>query len=119
MPYFRRARYSDHLDTDALEVARTLRAIGASVEHIGRPLDQLVGYRGVTMLVEVKQPPGPRGGKSAKGQKLRATQEEFIANWRGAKPLVVTRENCVAMVLHEARRVNGGENEVAAQVSRG
>lgn len=93
------------MDRDAPEVAKKLRAAGATVRHIGDPLDLLVGLDGVTMLVEVKQPPGPKGGTSDHGQKLTENQVEFIDRWRGAPPLVVTVLDCVAKVRAEAARV--------------
>jgi hypothetical protein len=85
-------------------MSRYLRAIGASVEIVGQPLDLLVGHRGVNIIVEVKQPPGPRGGTSKHGQKLNEKQAAFRDTWRGAPPLTVTLADCVAQVEAEADR---------------
>lgn len=101
----------DHEDEDAPEIDKALKRLGCSVFPLGRPLDRLVGFRGVTMLVEYKQPPGPQGGTSAKGQHLNETQVEFIQEWKGAKPLVVTIENCEARVLAEVERQLKGESK--------
>lgn len=65
------------------EIVRALRKAGASVVSLadmgkGVP-DLLVGYRGATYLMEVKTGNG----------KLRASQEKFIAEWRGRKVDVV------------------------------
>lgn len=95
-------------DRDAAAVVAALRKIGASVFVSGRPLDLIVGLDGVTMLVEVKAPPGPRGGASKDGQQLRPSQTEFIDSWRGAPPLVVTLDDCVERVLVAAGRRMAG-----------
>jgi len=91
-------------DADAAAVVAALRKVGASVFVSGRPLDLIVGLDGVTMLVEVKGRPGPRGGASGAGQKLRDSQVAFIESWRGAPPLVVTLDDCVDRVLATAGR---------------
>lgn len=96
-------------DADHDAVVALLRAHGATVVEIYKPLDLLVGYRGVTMLLEVKSPAGRRGGKSRSGQKLRDSQVEFIALWRGAPPLVVTINDCVQQMQAEAVRAAGRE----------
>ena len=51
------------------------------------PLDLLVGYKGWTVLIEVKAQKGPRGGVSSKV--LTVPQKEFIAAWKGGQILVV------------------------------
>lgn len=82
-------------DTDQQAIVDKLTAAGFSVEKIGRPLDLLIGRDNVTLLAEVKQMPGPRGGKSGKGQKLRVSQAEFIETWKGSRPVVLTLDDCV------------------------
>ena len=104
MNRWRTLKRSTNRDTDHAAVVQRLRAIGASVEEIMRPLDLLVGHRGVTMLVEIKGAVGPRGGKSKRGQKLRDSQERFIFEWNGAPPIVVTLDDCVAQVEAAADR---------------
>jgi hypothetical protein len=93
-------------DEDHDSVVARLRAMGATTDDIFRPLDLLVGFRGVTMLVEVKAPLGPRGGGTAKdGQALSDRQQTFVDSWHGAAPLVVTLADCAEKVLAEAERV--------------
>ncbi len=60
-------------------IVATLRQCGALVIRLnGEDLpDLLVLFRGVTFLLEVKSPPGPRGGTGRKGQRLRPGQREF------------------------------------------
>jgi Holliday junction resolvase len=79
-------------DHNAVEIAAVLRNAGAIVRFIegshgqaGIP-DLLVGFRGVTYLLEVKV---------AKGR-LSKVQEEFHASWRGG-PIVVVRSPLEAL----------------------
>lgn len=51
------------------------RAVGASVDIIGEPVDLLVGWKGRNLLWEVK--PDEKA-------KLRPSQVEFFAQWRGS-----------------------------------
>lgn len=102
-------------DEDHDEVVKRLRAIGATVVEIFKPLDLLVGYQGVTMLLEIKGKLGPRGGKSKRGQKLRDTQQDFIDTWQGAAPLVVTLDTCVAAVEEAAFNVGVIDDENARE----
>lgn len=66
----RRVHRSDHTQES---IVRALRQLGVSVEHIGRPVDLLVCYRGETSLMEVKN----KGGTFTKDQL------DFIARWPG------------------------------------
>lgn len=77
-------------DSTHREIVDTLEAVGASVFDaadvgLGFP-DLVVGYRGVTYLLEVK---GPRG-------KLRPSQVSFCATWKGA-PVIVVRTPAEAL----------------------
>lgn len=60
-------------DTNEPEIFKTLKQLGASVYPLHVPCDALVGYRGVTYLVEVKA----ATGKSTK------VQAKFLETWRG------------------------------------
>lgn len=68
-------------DPGERDIVLALRAAGAVVRHLdGTDIpDLLVCYRDRAWLLEVKQPPGPRGGTSGKGQRLRPGQETFRA----------------------------------------
>ena len=75
-------------DGNQAEIVAALRARGAIVRLIegannqrGVP-DLLVGWRGVTYLLEVKPPAGAR-------KALRPEQVEFFASWRGGPAAVV------------------------------
>lgn len=94
-------RYAARRDAAEPAIVAALRAAGASVEIIsngdGLP-DLMVGYRGVTYHLEVKNPTGPRGGKSGGGASrpgqggdgvLTRDQRAWWAAWRGAPPVIV------------------------------
>lgn len=102
-------RGAARVDPGQKAIIHALQSIGAGVYVIGLPLDLLVGLMGVTMLVEVKKAPGPRGGtRHEKGQHLNAGQEHFVEEWPGARPLVVIDpEDAVQKVRAEALRVLG------------
>lgn len=75
---------SHRADANQTAIVAGLRGVGASVFSIGSPVDLLVGYRGNTVLLEVKD-----GKKRPSERKLRATQFEFFLTWRGGKALKV------------------------------
>ena len=56
------------------EIVKALKKIGASVWVIGLPVDLLVGFRGHTYLMEVKD--GPK-------RRLTPLQADFFENWSG------------------------------------
>ena len=68
-------KYAAKKDDNHREIVAALRGVGASVIELGKPVDLLVGYRGVTYPTEVKN----RTGKN----KDTPTQLKFYAEWRG------------------------------------
>lgn len=78
-------------DANESGIIRALRAVGATVAQVsekGRP-DLVVGYRGVTHLMEVKMP----------GKPLTPDQEAFVSGWRGSRVHVVETTGAVLAVL--------------------
>jgi len=75
-------------------IVAMLRAVGAAVYRLdGKDIPDLIAFhRGRTFLLEVKAPPGPRGGTSGLGRRLRPGQAEFRATAasRGVTVHVVT-----------------------------
>ena len=67
-------RRAARIDANQEAVVIALRAAGAYVWIIGLPVDLLVGYKGHTFLVEIKD--GPK-------KRLTALQHAFFANWVG------------------------------------
>jgi hypothetical protein len=88
-------RYAKSRDMNEAEIIDALRKAGASVFVLDRPVDLLVGFRGVNYLVEVKLPLGPQGGSSH--SYLTPAQADFQAGWRGQLTVVRTAEEA----LHE------------------
>lgn len=79
----RAARVDDNQD----QIVKALRAIGATVRVVtqgnGLP-DLLVGYRGQTVLMEVKD-----GKKPPSARKLTEAEQKFFDEWRGGLLVVV------------------------------
>lgn len=74
-------RYAARADANRDQIVIALRAAGASVYDLRRPVDLLVGFRGQTLPMEIKRPPGPKGG--TKGRKHTKAQASFLASWNG------------------------------------
>ena len=68
-------RYAAKVDLNQALIVSTLRKAGAYVWIIGLPVDLLVGYKGHTFLVEVKD--GPK-------KRLTKLQADFFENWSGS-----------------------------------
>lgn len=85
--------YGRRRDANERQIIDALRAVGATVCQLdgnGLP-DLLVGYRGRTLLLEVKQEHGKAkvgGKKTADG--LLPSQRAWHAAWCGQVPVIVT-----------------------------
>lgn len=90
-------RYAHARKRDGNEpaIANALKAAGCTVERID-VVDLLVGYRGRTLLLEVKNPDNTRGRqdlRSARTGRESATarrQREFREKWNGSPVAIVT-----------------------------
>jgi hypothetical protein len=67
-------RYAARVDKNQSKIISALRAAGAYVWIIGLPVDILVGYKGQTFLIEIKD--GPK-------KTLTKLQQDFFDNWCG------------------------------------
>lgn len=74
-------RHAKQTDANQSEIVEGLRKAGCTVSIIGRPVDLLVGYRGINSLLEVKLPRGPKGGDVSTRT---PAQREFYLTWRGS-----------------------------------
>ena len=77
-------RHAKSRDINEPEIVAALRAVGATVFQLDKPVDLLVGYKGHTLLMEVKQP----GLKKRSGNfthDLTPDQSKFFAEWRGGE----------------------------------
>ncbi len=90
------------VDRNQPEIVKALRSMGATVECLhavgkGCP-DLLVGYRGINLLMEVKD-----GEKVASARKLTLDQEKWHNRWQGQRA-VVKNISEAADFLHRVRR---------------
>ena len=80
-------RHAARVDANQAEIVAALRAAGASVWIIGLPVDLLVGFRGQSLLMEVKTVTGKRNPKPSRHTQL---QKDFMLTWRGGAVSTVT-----------------------------
>ena len=80
-------RRAARIDDNQNQIVQALRAIGATVRVVtqgnGLP-DLLVGFRGNTILMEVKD-----GEKPPSARKLTEAEQKFFDEWRGGLLVVV------------------------------
>lgn len=80
-------RRAARVDANQEQIVSALRACGATVRVVtqgdGIP-DLLVGYRGHTILMEVKD-----GRKPPSARKLTEEEEKFFMNWTGGMLAIV------------------------------
>lgn len=81
------SKYARRVDDNQSDIVKALRACGAVVRVVtqgdGIP-DLLVGYRGYTILIEVKD-----GSKSPSHRKLTEAEQEFFDKWTGGMLVIV------------------------------
>ena len=92
------SRRAAKVDANHGTIRDALRAMGASVADTksageGFP-DLVVGYRGKTLLVEVKD-----GTLPPSARKLTGPQEKFHSNWRGHVCVVKNVEEAAALLM--------------------
>jgi len=92
-------RYANRIDANQNLIVDALRKAGAVVRIIsqgdGIP-DLLVGYRGYTILMEVKD-----GEKVPSARKLTEAEQKFFDDWRGGMLVIV---NSVDEALETLKR---------------
>ena len=80
-------RHAARIDANQEKIVAALRAMGATVRIVtqgnGLP-DLLVGFRGVTILMEVKD-----GQKVPSARKLTPAEQKFFEEWRGGIVAIV------------------------------
>ncbi len=72
-------RFNARRDANEPEIVAALQAAGASVLRTDFPLDLLIGFRGRSIVAEVKMP----------GAKLNENQKRFFAQWKGQTPPIL------------------------------
>lgn len=92
------ARHAKRRDANERLIVDTLRILGADVELLDRPVDLLVGYRGVTLLCEVKQP----------RKELGPQQRQFFSTWKGGRCHVLRTTEDARALLAELDHLGEG-----------
>ena len=90
------------IDSNHRDVVQALEKAGMTVESLaavgkGCP-DLVVGWRGITCLLEVKD-----GAKTPGNRPLTVAQQEWHARWGGQLAVVTTPEEAVDAVIAHAR----------------
>ncbi len=82
-------RHSAKRDGNEAELFEALRAAGVSVYRLDQPTDAVIGYRGKTLLIEIKMP----------GASLNENQKKFFAEWKGQTPPILrTVDDALALL---------------------
>lgn len=81
------ARRNAKRDASEPEIVKTLEAFGMSVFLLHEPTDALVGFRGVTHVVEFKS------GHTGYGKALNDNQQAFANEWRGSAVVTLHSRN--------------------------
>ena len=99
------ARKDDNQD----EIVAALRAVGATVQtlhQLGRGVpDLLVGWRGVNLLLEVKD-----GNKIPSKRRLTEDEAKWHDAWRGQVATVNSVDEALALLRVRVRDGNGNES---------
>lgn len=74
-------------DGNEPEIVEAFKAHGIDVERADHPVDLLLGHRGVTWLVEVKN--GPKAP-------LTSAQKAFFGRWRGHAAVITSVDEAIA-----------------------
>jgi hypothetical protein len=82
-------RRAARTDNNQHELVEALKKIGARCYYIKEPVDLVVGFRGRTLLLEVK----------GEGKPLTQAQQEFMATWPGEVHVCRTIDEAIAAVI--------------------
>lgn len=86
--------YAARVDENQGEIIDALREAGASVYIIKLPVDLIVGYKGKTMLVEIKSQ------KTAYGRKgPNKNQAAFMRTWEGGSVAMINSVDAALNLL--------------------
>ena len=93
-----RGQYKNKRDGNEKDIFATIEANGFVIWPLDTPCDAIVGRKGVTYLIEVKN--GPKAG-------LSGPQKKFRAKWTGHYQILSTIEEAEDW----ARKIRGLEND--------
>lgn len=91
-------KHAKRVDANQQEIVQALRAIGVSVWVIGEPVDLMIGYRGRSGALEVKD-----GSRPPSERKLTAQQVDFFRDDRGFHRVVETTDEAIQAAVDMAR----------------
>ena len=98
-------RRASKVDENQREIVAALRGVGASVaplHAVGKGVpDLLVGYRGVNLLLEVKD-----GDKAPSDRRLTPQQIEWHESWRGQKCVVLSADDALVAIGCRSRSLD-------------
>lgn len=80
-------------DANQKEIVSALRAMGATVFILDRPVDLLVGWRGKNLLIEIKD-----GSLKPSARRLTSDEKEFFDTWRGSAYVVESVEDAIRLL---------------------
>lgn len=86
-------RRAARTDNNQHELVEALKKIGARCYYIKEPVDLVVGFRGRTILLEVK----------GDGKRLTKAQEEFIETWPGEIHIAHDIDEAINAVVNGAK----------------
>lgn len=75
--------YARKRDANEAEIVAALERVGATVAELDKPVDLVVGYRGVNFLLEVKN-----GNQPPSWQRMTEDQQRFFDTWQGRAAVV-------------------------------
>lgn len=94
-------RYANRIDANQNDIVKSLRDFGATVRIVtqgdGIP-DLLVGYKGYTILMEVKD-----GAKPPSARTLTPAEKKFFDEWRGGMLVIVNSVEDAIDVLNKCK----------------
>ncbi len=92
------ARRNAKRDASEPEIVKALEALGMSVFLLHEPTDALVGFRGITHVVEFKS------GRTGYGKGLNDNQQAFANEWRGSAVVTLhSRDEAIAWAQQVSR----------------
>lgn len=74
-------------DASEKAIFTALKGMGFTVYPLNQPVDALVGFRGVSHIVEIKT------GTKGYGKALNQNQQQFADQWRGSPVVVLHSED--------------------------
>lgn len=90
-------RRAAKVDGNHAEIVKALREVGARTVYLREPVDLLVGFRGINLLLEVKDLTASRKDK------LSAAEQAFFDTWPGQRAVVTSPEEAVRVVVEAGR----------------